>query len=107
MSVGQMRQRLTLQSETSVGDGAGGYVLSWSDVATVWADIAPHDGRKIYTAGHLEPRITHELRIRYLSGITADMRATCGTHIFNIHAVIDIDGRKRFLKLLVEEGSPT
>ena len=107
MALGNMRARLTLQTETQVADGAGGYVLSWTDAATVWAEIKPLDGREIYTAAHLESRVTHEITLRYRSDIAADMRATDGVRYFNIRAAFDPDGKRRFLKLLAEEGAPT
>ncbi len=104
MRSGVLRKRVTLQAESRTDDGAGGYALSWTDVATVWAEIAPLGGREAFAAHRLEARVTHRVRLRYREGITADMRLVMGSRVFNIRAVLNEGERNRWLDLLAEEG---
>lgn len=102
---GALRKRITIQSETPSTDNAGGYALAWTNVVTVWADIKPVSGQKIFTAGHLEGHVTHHVTMRYQSGITTDMRMIYNSRAFNIRAVLNTDESNRWLELLVEEGA--
>jgi SPP1 family predicted phage head-tail adaptor len=104
-SIGSLRKRITIQAETPASDGAGGYALAWTNVMTVWADIAPSTGQKIFTDGHLEGHVTHHITMRYQTGITTDMRVNYNNRIFNIRAVLNNDESNRWIELLVEEGT--
>lgn len=106
MRIGELRKLVTIQGESSTPDDAGGYVLSWTNLATAWAEITALNGREVYTAQHLEGRVTHRVTMRYRAGVTTDMRLTCGSRVFNIRAVMNSDERNRWLELLVEEGAP-
>lgn len=105
MRIGDLRKRVTIQSETPTSDNAGGYALAWTDVATVWAEIEPLGGNEVFAAQHLEGHVTHRVTMRYRGGVTTDMRLTCGSRAFNIRAVLNTDERNRWIELLVEEGA--
>ena len=105
MKIGRMRKRITLQTETPTTDNAGGYALAWTNSLTVWADIEPLSGHEVFTASHLEGRVTHSVTMRYQTGITTDMRIIYGSRVFNIRAVLNSDESNRWLELLVEEGA--
>jgi len=107
MTIGSLRKRITVQAETQVPDGAGGYALGWGDVLTAWAEIAPLSGREVFAAGHLEGHVTHKITMRYQSGITTDMRVSFNGRLFNIRAVMNVDESNRWLELVVEEGAGT
>lgn len=103
-SIGSLRRRVTLQTETRVSDEAGGYTSGWSDVATVWAEITPLSGQERYAARRIEARATHRARLRYREGVTSSMRLAHDGRIFNIRAVLDRSEAGRWLELLAEEG---
>lgn len=103
-NIGAMRARITIQQESPTPSGGGGYALVWSDVATLWASIEPAGGREVLQGARLESRITHRITIRYTAGITAGMRVLYGSRSFNIRAVTNPDERRRFMRLLAEEG---
>ncbi len=105
MTIGNLRKRVTFQSETPTTDSAGGYALVWTDVANAWAEIKPASGNQYFVDGHLESHITHHITLRYQSGITAEMRMIYNNRLFNIRAVLNTDESNRWLELLVEEGS--
>ncbi|MDR3425292.1 MAG: phage head closure protein [Alphaproteobacteria bacterium] len=109
MKIGNLRKQIALQAEQQTPDGAGGYALAWTTLATVWADISPATGREVYTAGHLEGRVTHKVTIRWRSDITitTDMRLLYNARTFNIRAVMNQDEANQYATLLVEEGTAT
>ena len=104
MKVGDLRRQVTLQAELPTADAGGGYALTWASVATVWAAITPVTGTERYADGGLQSQVTHRLRIRYLPGVTADMRVLYGARLFNIRAVLNVLEASQWLDLLVQEG---
>ncbi len=105
MRIGELRKQIIIQSENPTTDSAGGYVLAWTDVATVWAEIKPLSGNEVFTAQHLEGHITHHVLMRYRSDVTTDMRLSYNGRLFNIRAVLNMEERNQWTELLVEEGA--
>ena len=103
MRAGDLRRRVTIQQKSVTRDTYGAEVISWTDVATVWASVEDLSGRELYDAERITTEVTTRIRIRYRAGITTDMRAVYGARVFNIRAVLDTEGRKRELQLLVAE----
>ena len=106
MKIGNLRKQIAIQAEQQTSDGAGGYMLTWLTLATVWAEIAPVTGREIYAAGHLEGRVTHKITARWRSDLvlTSDMRVLSNARSFNIRAVMNRDESNQWAEFLVEEG---
>ncbi|MBV8061583.1 MAG: phage head closure protein [Alphaproteobacteria bacterium] len=104
MSIGTLRKRVSFQSEQMTADGAGGYVLSWVTVMTVWAEIEPLQGSKRYVDGHLEAEATHKITARYQSGLTTDMRITYSGRTFKILSLLNKGERNQWLDVMVREG---
>ena len=103
MRAGDLRRRVTIQQKSVTRDTYGAEVVSWTDVATVWASVEDLSGRELYDAERITTEVTTRIRMRYRAGITTDMRAVYGARTFNIRAVLDPEGRKRELQLLVAE----
>jgi len=103
-----LRHRVTLQQPVLTPDGAGGSTRTWSDVATLWAQIVPIMQRNISTEkfvdGRLEAITTHHVTLRYYSGIAADMRLLYEGRALNIVAIINVDERDAQLQILAREG---
>lgn len=100
-----LRRQVTLQSPAETTDGTGGFTLSWTNVATVWAAIEPLSGRERMIARKLQSSVTHRITIRYRTGVTARMRVQSGSRVFNIRHVINLEERDELLELLAEEGA--
>ena len=107
MKIGERPKRVAVQIEQSTSDGAGGYALTWTTLAMVWADISPVTGSEKFTAGHLEGHVSHKVKIRWRSdlAITTDMRILYNARAFNIRAVMNEDELNQWALLLVEEGA--
>ncbi len=102
-AIGALRHRLVLEAPERVDDGGGGVTLTWVQVATLWGAIKPLSGLEVFAGDRLTGRLTHEIRIRYRSGVTADMRFRQDTRVFQIVASVDIEERHRWLRCLCEE----
>lgn len=94
MEAGEFRHRVKLQSPTYVQDPVTGEnVLSWADVQTVWAKIAPLRAREFIASQATQSEITTEIFIRYRTDVQPTWRVThmvngvSGT-TYNIHGVM-------------------
>ncbi len=106
IEIGDLRERVTLQTPgVPVDDGGGGKTVFWADLATVWAAIRPVSNAERYYAQQIEATTTHEIFIRWRADVRNDMRILhCGA-VYDVTSVQDVDGRRRFLRLLCEEAA--
>ncbi len=102
-----LRHTVTIQQESRVADGGGGYALTWTKVADARAAIEPLTGGERLRAMQLEDKVSHRVTIRYRGDVTAGMRLKFGTRLFNIRAVINPDERNCWLELMCDEGVAT
>lgn len=102
-AIGRMRHRLSLEQATRTSDGGGGAAEDWTTIAQIWGRIHPTGGAEIVDADGLGGRISHEITLRYRTGVEPSMGFTSGSRRFEIIAVIDIDERRRWLKCLCVE----
>lgn len=103
MRAGQLRHMITIQEQTDVSDGMGGFSTTWSDEFSMSAAIWPLSSKESLDAMKLELVVTHKIRIRYRSGITSKNRIKFGTRIFNIVSLINPDERNIMIDMLASE----
>lgn len=103
MAIGKLRHRITLQTPTLTQDSLGVVSETWSDTATVYAQIEAISGREFFDAARVNAEVTHRVRIRHRPGIVPAMRVLAGDRTLDIHSVLDVDGRKRELTLMCVE----
>lgn len=103
--VGEMRERVTLQSPLLEADGAGGATIAWEDEATVWAKVEELGGDEHASGERLAARTRLRLTIRYREGLNAAMRVIWKTRPLDIRAIRDPDGRRHLLILDCEEAA--
>ena len=103
MRSGTLRHRITIQESTETSDGMGGFTTIWSDKLEMWVAIWPLSAKERLDAMKLELQITHKIRGRYRSGITAKDRIKFGTRIFNIVSLINFEERNEQLDMLALE----
>lgn len=100
---GRFPYLVTVQRNNPTGDGSGDRVDVWTKFADVYAGFEPIRGRETFTAGRVAADTTHLVVMRYLAGITADMRILWGARIFDIQAVIDVRERHAELEITAIE----
>jgi SPP1 family predicted phage head-tail adaptor len=101
--IGDLRTRLTLETPSRAADGGGGASVTWSTAATVWASVRPAGGGESYALDRVAGKVSHEIVLRYRSGVTPEMRLRAGSRVFEIRAAFDPDQRRHWLKCLAEE----
>lgn len=100
MNAGKLRHRVTIQSPVEVQSGTGDPVVTWQDVATVWAMVEPLRGREYLAAKQTVSEIEVRVVIRYMAGITAKMKIVHGTDEYLIETAINVLERNRELQLM-------
>jgi len=105
---GALRSRLTLQRPVRTPDGQGGFTLTWQNVATVWAQITPLAGREYMFAEQLATGLTHQVSIRYYTGLDPTWRGvTNDGETLNIRSASNPDSRKHEHALFCEQVVPS
>jgi len=110
MNIGKLRHRVTIQMPEKQPDNPdqpvdefGQPIDDWVDVCTVWASIEALRGREYFTAQQTVAQSDHRVTIRYRSGIEPAMRLVHGQRVFDIQAVLDRAGERRWLELICKE----
>jgi len=100
--IGRLRHRLTLEASTRVNDGGGGAVSTWGAVAELWGTVEAATGKEAVAADRVSGGTAYQIVIRYRDDLAPAMRFRRGEEAFDIVAVLDKYGRRRFLVCLCE-----
>ena len=106
MKIGDLRHRVQIQNKTVQTDELQQQSDVWLAYANVWASVRPVKGREYFAARQENAEVTAVVTMRYLSGITPDMRIVFGDRVFEIVSVINVDERNRVLELMCKEAIP-
>ncbi|MDP1669389.1 head-tail adaptor protein [Phaeovulum sp.] len=108
MSAPQLNRALVLETAERVADGAGGHVLSWMALGTLWAEVKPGTGRE--RAGEFVTLASVPYRITVRAapqGSTRrprpDQRFRDGDRVFRILAVGEADPAGLYLTCFAQE----
>ncbi|MFA5991823.1 MAG: phage head closure protein [Candidatus Doudnabacteria bacterium] len=104
MNIGQLRQRIIIETPTTSQDTAGGVTQTWSTFLTVWASVEPLNGHKLFQAKQANADVTGIIKIRYQSGIEPNMRVKYGSRILSIVSIINTDERNIELQIMYKEA---
>lgn len=90
IDAGKLTKLVMLQKKSgTTKDAAGKKTVTWANVCKVWCQFMESRGREFMAAQQANPRVTHMLKIRYLSTVTNEWRATYRDDVFNFDAVIN------------------
>lgn len=106
ISLGELHHRIRLEEPVRSAEAGGGAAISWSLVAEIWGALRPQASSESAEADGLRARASHEIWIRHRTGLRHDMRFVLGDRVFDIRAIVDTPGRKRFIRCRVEERLP-
>lgn len=104
MKVGELRQRITIESLTETPDGGTSLTQSFPDLVSTWAKVEDIRGVVKFGATQIDPESTHLFTIRYYPGITTEDFILFDGRRFRIRAVSDRFERGRFLALEAQEA---
>ncbi len=77
---------------------------TWTNFKTVYAGLDPLQGKAYFEANRQNTDVTIRIYIRYLAGITPDMRVKFGDRIFEIISIINIGERNKEMHLMCKEA---
>lgn len=100
-----LRHRITIEQLTTTQDVYGGIIETWSTFKTVWAEISPLRGREFWEAQQINSQIAGKILIRYVDGVTPDMRVKFGSRYFNIEAAFSPKEKRELLQLYYSEAA--
>lgn len=90
---GELRERITVQIASGSTNALGETVLTWSDSTSVWASVEGVSSREALAAGRQETTLTHRLTMRYLPGLTQQMRFAWRGRTLDIVSLLEHDNR--------------
>lgn len=106
-----LKRPLALEAAQAVSDGAGGRVLTWAALGTLWAEMRPGVGRERLGPIAPEGQMLHRVYTRAAPQGSPqrprpDLRFRDGDRVFAILAVGEADVAGAFLVSVVREEVP-
>lgn len=107
MHAGLLRDRLTMLTATTAADSQGGQVTTWADGDAIWANLRALSGKEALQYGALQSSVTARIALRYRSDLTVQhrLRREPDGPTYELTAVRDVDGRRRWLEVDAVEVS--
>lgn len=107
MRIGDLRDRVTLQSVSTVADSGGGRSESYATLATVWAKVSQDSGAEAWVAQTQRHVRSWTVTIRHRTDVTGGMRVVHGSNTLEITGMRTLDDeRNRWLELSCEDPVP-
>lgn len=99
MAISELRHRITFQKFTTVVNENGFETEVWEDYKTVWASVSNLTGREYYEAAAVQREETVKFTIRYLTGLTTDMRILFQDKQYNITSIDNIKYENKYIEI--------
>lgn len=103
VTIGKLTERITLQSETRSADTGGGASVSWSTVATVFAQVTPLSGGERWAAGQQLGTQTYRFTIRARADLSTAQRLQWRGLSYNIQSYMP-HAHPRFHDIIATTG---
>jgi SPP1 family predicted phage head-tail adaptor len=104
LDAGKLRERITIQQATERRNSLGETTLEWATFAERWASVEGVTAREALGAGQLEVSITHRVRLRYVTGLTQQMRLQWRGRTLEIVSLLEHNNRSEH-ELICQETS--
>ena len=106
---GQLLDRVTIEEETRVSNGQGGFTNTWAPIAAtpvVWAKVIGQSGQEAQRAGIERAVTVYTVDIRKRADISAKNRLQWNGQVMAIKSVLpNPQSPLTFLQLLCETGA--
>lgn len=103
MKIAEMRHQIIIQEKIQTDDGMGGFTETLSTVHETWAAIWPISAKEMRENMRVEANITHNIRIRYRTGVTHAMIILFGSRTFEIKGIVNVEERNIWLDMVCNE----
>lgn len=99
---GKLRERVTVQIASGTTNALGETVLAWNNSTAVWASVEGVSAREALASGQQDVTITHRVRLRYLPGLTQQMRFDWRSRTLNIVSLLEYGNRSEHVAICEE-----
>lgn len=113
LHAGELRQRISIQRRSESSDGHDGVTETWATTFSRWpARVTPLTGRDLVNAQQIDPRLSHEVRVRYWAAYPTDLAGGRARLLYHdvadrtfeiVGPPRDVDERHRELRMLCRE----
>jgi SPP1 family predicted phage head-tail adaptor len=104
MRAGRLRHRIKIQQIDNAVDDFGSPTQSYVTFKdNVSASVEPINGREYFSAAQVEANVSTNIHMRYLAGVTPDMRIIFQNRVYEIISVINVGERNRWLECKCNE----
>ena len=93
IDAGKLRERVTVQIASGTTNTMGETVLAWSNSTAVWASVEGVSARESLVNAQQEVAVTHRVRLRYLPGLTQNMRFAWRSRTLEIVSLLEHGNR--------------
>jgi SPP1 family predicted phage head-tail adaptor len=93
MDFGKLRERVTVQIATGATNSLGETVLTWSNSSSAWASVEGVSASEALANGQQETVLTHKVKLRYLPGLTQNMRFAWRSRTLEIVSLLEHGNR--------------
>lgn len=93
IDAGKLRERVTVQIPSGTTNPLGETVISWSNSTAVWASVEGVSSREALVLGQQDTTVTHRVRMRYLPGLTQEMRLSWRSRTLEIVSLLEHGNR--------------
>ena len=93
IEAGKLRERVTIQQAAEARNSLGETTLSWATFSERWASVEGVTAREALGLGQLEISITHRVRLRYVTGLTQQMRLIWRGRTLEIVSLLEHNNR--------------
>lgn len=101
----QLRHVITIEQRGSGETGYGEPPVTWSAFASnVRASVEPVAGREALAAAANQAALVTRIVLRYIAGVTPQMRVVFDGRNYDIQSVVDVGERRRVLELICVVG---
>jgi SPP1 family predicted phage head-tail adaptor len=99
---GEMRERVTVQQATPTVNSIGESTLTWNTLTTVWAAVNGVSSSEALVDGQQESRITHRVRLRYITGLKHTDRFLWRGRVLQIVSLLEYANRSEHVAVCEE-----
>ncbi len=119
MPAGRLRSTVAIERQVKVSDGYGGYIVTWTQISTVPAQIVPVrssgrgidgvSGGGIVSMPHVEVHMRHsdDLADLLANATGYRLRNPETNEIYGVNAAQDFAGRRAMITVTATKGEPT
>ena len=99
---GELRERVTVQVATGATNTLGETVLTWANSTQTWASVEGVSAREALDNNQQEIVVSHKVRMRYLSGLTQNMRFAWRGRTLEIVSLLEYGNRSEHVAICQE-----